>query len=527
MKTKPIFRLSALLFVFLHFSTFAQTPGGNGNPQPHPQHCNVNLGPDKVICTGKSLTLNAGNNPQSAYLWSDSSTGSILAVSASGTYAVLVTGASGCTTTDTVTITVDNNALRVDADDEFLTCAHPCGELRVNFANGTPPFTIAWSNGETTPRINVCDTVAAVYTVTVTDTLGCTNTDTANVSYSDSICGNGRVVVCTAGSHGPRTECIKVSDLNFYLSRGATVGCCGPVVQPPCSVHLGPDRKMCPGGSVTIDAGAGWASYLWASGDTTQTVTTTVPGTGWVLVTDSTGCTATDTIAVRIDSTFEVNLGHDRYINCGASCVFLNAHVSRHTPPLTYTWSSGDSLRRIQACDSADATYSVTVSDAAGCVGSDTVNVFVSDSLCGAGRVLVCKPFGNRNLTLCIDTPDLQAYLINGASLGCCDSSSIVRPFPHHPHHGGGHGGFHPHAGPNPFSNKTTIEYTVEESETVTVEVYNSAGVRVSSLFSGKVEGNKLYRIDFNAGDLPTGVYIYKITTQSGKVYRDKLFLID
>lgn len=526
MKTKPMIRLSSLLLLFACFSALAQTPG-NHNLQPNPQHCNVNLGPDKTVCTGATVTLRAGNNPQNTYLWSDSSIGATLAVSASGTYSVLVTTQSGCTATDTVTITVDANALRVNADDKFLTCAQPCGDLRVDFGNGTAPYTILWSNGETTPRINICDTVATVYTVMVTDTFGCTNTDTVTVSYSDSLCGPNKVLVCMNTPHGPRTQCINANDLNFALSHGATVGCCGTVAPPACHVQLGPNKKICPGGSVTLDARAGWAFYLWSTGESTQTIIASAAGTFTVQVTDTTGCSATDSVTVILDTLFNVSLGHDRYINCGETCVFLNANASRPTPPLTYVWSTGDSVKRIQACDSVDATYSVTVTDAAGCVGSDTVNVIVSDSLCGAGRVLICKSFGNRSLTLCVDTADVADYLANGASVGCCDSSSIVRPFPHHPHHGGGHGGLHPHAGPNPFSHKTTIEYSVDEPEAVTVEVYNAAGIRVSSLFAGKVEGNKLYRVDFNAADLPTGVYIYKITTQSGKVYRDKLFLID
>lgn len=73
-------------------------------------------------------------------------------------------------------------------------------------------------------------------------------------------------------------------------------------------VELGPDTSICPWESVTLDAGNQGSSYLWSTGDSTQTilVDTTSFGPGqhaiWVIVTSNGNCQGTDTIQVTIDA---------------------------------------------------------------------------------------------------------------------------------------------------------------------------------------------------------------------------------
>jgi len=66
----------------------------------------VNLGLDTTICVQQTpFTLAAGNF--SAYQWSNGATSNTISVSQSGTYAVSVTDANGCTNTDVVLVTVE------------------------------------------------------------------------------------------------------------------------------------------------------------------------------------------------------------------------------------------------------------------------------------------------------------------------------------------------------------------------------------------------------------------------------------
>ncbi|MCX6249136.1 MAG: SBBP repeat-containing protein, partial [Bacteroidetes bacterium] len=71
---------------------------------------------------------------------------------------------------------------------------------------------------------------------------------------------------------------------------------CGPiVVMDPPVVNLGNNDSVCPGGSKILNAGAGFSSYLWSTGATTQTITINSPGTYWVDAMKW-GCMASDTV---------------------------------------------------------------------------------------------------------------------------------------------------------------------------------------------------------------------------------------
>src|SRR5665213_1003832 len=63
----------------------------------------VNLGPDTFLCPGDSLMLVA-TNQNCTYLWNNNSTESTIIVNTNGTYSVTVTNLSGCTGTDSITV---------------------------------------------------------------------------------------------------------------------------------------------------------------------------------------------------------------------------------------------------------------------------------------------------------------------------------------------------------------------------------------------------------------------------------------
>lgn len=67
---------------------------------------------------------------------------------------------------------------------------------------------------------------------------------------------------------------------------------------------------------------------------------------------------------------------------------------------------------------------------------------------------------------------------------------------------------------PNPFNPSTTIRYSIPTDQKVLIEVFNILGQKVATLVNDfKYAGN--YQIDFNAGHLASGLYIYRINTTS------------
>ncbi len=67
---------------------------------------------------------------------------------------------------------------------------------------------------------------------------------------------------------------------------------------------------------------------------------------------------------------------------------------------------------------------------------------------------------------------------------------------------------------PNPFNPSTNINYDIPVRTKVVLSVYNQLGQKVADLVNGEQEAGK-YTVNFNAKNLASGVYIYKITTES------------
>jgi hypothetical protein len=65
---------------------------------------------------------------------------------------------------------------------------------------------------------------------------------------------------------------------------------------------------------------------------------------------------------------------------------------------------------------------------------------------------------------------------------------------------------------PNPFSQATTIEYELEHDATVTLTLYNHLGQEVVMLVN-KTEPAGTHQVQWDAEDLPAGIYFYRIST--------------
>lgn len=110
-----------------------------------------------------------------------------------------------------------------------------CADLSTLAAGGTPPYTYAWSDGQTGQDITVCPDVCTKYYVTVTDANGCTLTDSLIVYAIIVECMNGnnqnlKYLLC----HNGKTICTSFFSTETHLAHGDGLGACGDIGDQGC-----------------------------------------------------------------------------------------------------------------------------------------------------------------------------------------------------------------------------------------------------------------------------------------------------
>lgn len=218
---------------------------------------------------------------------------------------------------------------------------------------------------------------------------------------------------------------------------------------PFTEVDLGADYLLCSNGVDTLAAGSGFQSYLWSDNSTNDSLVISTSGTYWVQVTDSLGCTDTDTVQVTIRAlpVPVLTLQGDSIFCPGGS-----TGISALNPNwYAYQWlPGGQTSGNIIVVDSGD--YQVIVWDAFFC--SDTsasisislypeamVDLGPDQALCegdsttldaGAGWASVTWPLGVPTQTYEVKTTGNFVVDVVDTN-GCTDSDSVlvvVHPLP-------------------------------------------------------------------------------------------------
>ena len=182
------------------------------------------------------------------------------------------------------------------------------------------------------------------------------------------------------------------------------------------TVTLGTDTVLCYGESIVLTADSGFASYLWSNSATTQSTSTDgsiVGGTDYsVIVNTINGCPATDTINVNVNTEVLVDLGADTmfYDELLQGTTYL---LDAGPGFASYTWSDGSSTQTITIdSNQTDTIYTVVVTNASGCEGSDTVIVIFNLSVDGGISFSTISMYPNPT------TDIINISVSNFASLG-------------------------------------------------------------------------------------------------------------
>jgi hypothetical protein len=374
------------------------------------------------FCVGDSVMLTVGGNANT-YSWTGSNgtgTGNYYAASIAGQVTVVGTNQYNCPSQPvSVTVTSQPNPTFTLLSPTGPVCAGTDVQLsatasQANAYNWTGPNNF-WSNMQNPTLFGVDGTDVGTYTVTATSQYGCTASATVNVvvnptpvisvSAMTPLCAGDDIHLISAHNgtslvwHGPNnyssiqqnpTITNATTAMTGWYVATSYLGSCfakdsvNVVVNPTPTVSAtASSNTVCAGLPVTL-TGNGASSYSWSTGSTINptTVNPMQNTTYFVTGTNQYGCEGTASVTITINTNGLISeFNSVGYPTCpGSGDGWLNLHVMNGVYPYNYQWSNGQngtsSLSNLTA-----GTYSVTITDANGCQGHNSVNLTDPDPI--------------------------------------------------------------------------------------------------------------------------------------------------
>ncbi|MDF2447703.1 MAG: hypothetical protein K0R26_207 [Bacteroidota bacterium] len=428
-----------------------------------------------VICAGSPATLTASG--AASYTWNPGAvTGSTRVVNPAVTTTYTVIGRTGsCSGTNTVVLTVNPSPTVTASASPTIICI---GDASTLTANGASTYT--WNPGNLSgTSITVTPAASTIYTVTGTDAMGCNASRTVNVvvspntsvtatASSNTICAGQSTTLTGSGATsfswdpGALTgSTIVVSPLanTIYTVIGSNAAGCNSTYTISIGVSPNPtitasasSTTVCAGNSASLTAN-GASTYTWNPGNlagSTVTVSPTASTIYSVTGTSVFGCSDSQTIAVNVIANPTITASSNPTLLCIGNSATLTANGGT-----SYTWSPGGiTSPSVVVSPTITSSYSVTGSNAFGCVATASVNLKVSpkptinatasptsicsgasSTLTGTGATSYTWTPGNANSPTTVVSPTTSTnYTLTGIDpVGCTSTNTVnvvVSPSP-------------------------------------------------------------------------------------------------
>jgi PKD repeat protein len=247
----------------------------------------VNLGTDiKINYELCNTLLNAGPYFEN-YLWSSGETTQSILPTHNGIFSVTATDIFGYQSSDTIIINKP-----IIAINDTSICQNSATLIDTHLGNN---YNFIWSTGETTSSITI--STAGIYSVTVTDTLGCSLSKTINV-FADMF---------------------------------------------PLTATLGPNTSKCIGDYIYLLNGLSPnLDYLWSDGSTNDSLLIIGANTYSLIVTNANGCIAYDTIIVSISGQVPMTAFSADTVCVGTPTTFTDLSTASPNTIINWYWEFGD-----------------------------------------------------------------------------------------------------------------------------------------------------------------------------------------
>lgn len=385
----------------------------------------VSAGAAQTMCDSDTIPIGAPPAPFNTYAWTPTTGLSNPAIAdptvtltTPGTYQynIVLTDTNGCTAEDSVLITVQalptstfanptDLCLNQEGTFTYTGSASPSATYTWNFAGGNVisgtgagPYQVSWSAPGIYPVTlevteGICTSVVTLNDVNVAPLpqIALTPQDASCNGFSDgSITANVNsgtpgfnYIWSVPGNNSPTLSGLPIGTYTLIVTD--SFGCADTasvtLAQP---TPLGNSFTFAPipcfGGATSVTAnptgGTGTYTYQWSNGDLTQTATGLTSGTWTVTITDVTGgvlpCEYIDMVTLTEPLPLPITVS-TQIASCGLDNGVATVFASGGTPPYTYLWSNAGTTPSISGL--APGNYSVTVTDANGCISSGTGTV--------------------------------------------------------------------------------------------------------------------------------------------------------
>ncbi|CAN5443510.1 hypothetical protein BH09BAC1_BH09BAC1_05900 [soil metagenome] len=271
------------------------------------------------------------------YLWSTGATTISIQNLLPATYTVTVTDGNGCTKSKSKTIADSICVLFNNLSVNAVSCfSGQDGSISVDSTRyGIAPYTYQWSNGQS--GVNNTNLASGIYSLTATDSRGCTGTATVTV---------------------PEPSALQINEATTNTS---CLTCADGVID------------------ISVTGGTPTYNYEWSTGATTTAITGLLPGNYTVTVNDGNGCTISETFVLDTlcnhSFSSQITPVHCWQSDMGA----INIVPGGTNQPWTFAWSTGSTSASINTLTYGN--YSLTITDATGCTDIHQLEVPITDTL--------------------------------------------------------------------------------------------------------------------------------------------------
>jgi len=469
--------------------------------QPLPK---INVTNQKV-CNGSSVAIGVFAQKGVTYSWTSSpsgytSTSSNPTVSPTSTtsYYVTATSSSSCSASDSLVVTVNPVPVANTGSNQTI-CSGSSATIGSTSVNG---LSYSWSSSSafssTASNPSVSPVVNTTYYLTVTNS--------GNCSASDSVVVN--------------TE--SVPDL------------------------AGKSQKTCSGSSVTIGDTMSGITYTWTSNSPSgfsssaeqPVVNPTASTTYYLTASNALGCSQSDSVVVSVSPLPAVTLNTNKAICIGNSANIGVAGVLG----ITYKWTSSAGNYTSKSSNplvkpTVNTTYYLTATSTnTHCSVTDSVDVTVNslptvsagnnDTFTMSGTPILLKGFSpsggkweGQNVDSAGDfTPStLGSFTLTYTytnSSGCSDSAMTIITVINTPTgiDNASASRFDVSIYPNPFTTNTNVEYTLAQSQDVTIKVYDMNGKSlIENTEMNQSSGKHIFTFDPSSYGSGSGMYFVKL----------------